>query len=834
MARPPLAARLVGGAFQELSLSGASFGPTDRFGDVAAIPGTSDAFATVVPFADRHSVQQQGDGGADRGRRDGPPPHACRPPARAAAAPRGSPAPRPTTAGWPPGPAGSSTTATARRCRSTPTPPSQGTIDVPAQRVGRTVHPRRRCPPTTRSSSPRRRSNVEKTPKATQTARAPPAAAAEAGALAPARACVLTVSFTVTRRARVQLLAKRGGRIVARTPRRVFCPRPPRAEPAPQPRALPDEPHLQDQGGQAVSGPALARRHARRRGVCRPLARRRWWRADRRRREDRRRPPPPVGPLPLLGSGRLRNDPDGSGARGGPGEAWGYRAAATLGRQASAVGSRQLRLRAAVRPHSPQPAAARLPALHRRRRLAGLRHAGRPERAIPTAGRPRTGSRRGSRRAGGGVLVGRDSSRPSDDQVGRARPRSGRQLARAGRTAARTCCCRPKRAAGRGAGGRPRLRRDRRRRLRRRRATPASSSLRRAAPSPTAIIHFDGSDWSREPSRSPRRLGVEVPHPRDRRHRARQRLGDRRSRTSRSAAPWSCSSGPSRRRAAPGLGRARPRRDAVRRPRHARRRGSPELAPIGGAAQPLTVTPDGVWIDLTATIDGARHDVDPLLRHRRRRGHRLLVRRARSATLRSASKLSRQRGYRSFAWPGQRVRHPHRHQPARPGRRRGHQPRHLSALRRRAVRADAGRRRELPRQRGLRQRRQRLAGGTGRDLGEVGAAGRLRPWPISAAGSADRRHRARRGRRRARSALGRSRSGSTASVARYIPGRGWQREFLLSSSGARQQGDPARRRLAGTDARATPSATSARCGSGTPTTASGSPTRGSRSASKAT
>jgi hypothetical protein len=54
--RPPLVARLVGGSFQELSLSGASFGPTDRFGDVAALPGTGAAWATVVPFGERRST----------------------------------------------------------------------------------------------------------------------------------------------------------------------------------------------------------------------------------------------------------------------------------------------------------------------------------------------------------------------------------------------------------------------------------------------------------------------------------------------------------------------------------------------------------------------------------------------------------------------------------------------------------------------------------------------------------------------------------------------------------------------------------------------------------
>ncbi len=70
VARRPLAVRLIGGEFVEVPLSGATFGPTDRLGDVAAMPGSEVAIATVVPFADRHSVQRQGDRGGDRARRD--------------------------------------------------------------------------------------------------------------------------------------------------------------------------------------------------------------------------------------------------------------------------------------------------------------------------------------------------------------------------------------------------------------------------------------------------------------------------------------------------------------------------------------------------------------------------------------------------------------------------------------------------------------------------------------------------------------------------------------------------------------------------------------------
>ena len=115
------------------------------------------ALATVVPFAERAQRQQQGDGGADRaptattttdrlpaGRR------------RAAAAPRGSPARRRTTAGWSPGPAGSSTTPTARRCRSTPTRPSRArSSSAPTRRPSSSSPTARRS--TTRSSSRRRR-----------------------------------------------------------------------------------------------------------------------------------------------------------------------------------------------------------------------------------------------------------------------------------------------------------------------------------------------------------------------------------------------------------------------------------------------------------------------------------------------------------------------------------------------------------------------------------------------------------------------------------------------------------------------------------------------------
>lgn len=54
--RQPLAARLGPSGFAELPLSGGPFGLTERFTDVAAVPGTSSAWVTVVPYADRRNA----------------------------------------------------------------------------------------------------------------------------------------------------------------------------------------------------------------------------------------------------------------------------------------------------------------------------------------------------------------------------------------------------------------------------------------------------------------------------------------------------------------------------------------------------------------------------------------------------------------------------------------------------------------------------------------------------------------------------------------------------------------------------------------------------------
>jgi len=56
VARPPLAARLSGGVFEELTLTGATFSASQRFADVAAVPGTDRAMAAVVNYPERRSV----------------------------------------------------------------------------------------------------------------------------------------------------------------------------------------------------------------------------------------------------------------------------------------------------------------------------------------------------------------------------------------------------------------------------------------------------------------------------------------------------------------------------------------------------------------------------------------------------------------------------------------------------------------------------------------------------------------------------------------------------------------------------------------------------------
>ena len=220
VARPPLAARLVGGAFQELSLSGASFGPTDRLGDVAAIPGTGEAMATVVPFAERRSINSkatvariEADGTTTLARL--PAAGAGRGSAARISCPTASECWMVTWAGW-----------LFHYSDGTPLPRDtdpafQGTIEFRPNESAEQFVPDRLPVDDSQLFAP---PPLELTPNAVKAAkvrRLPPLLQRVRSHLNGLR---LTVSFTLTRRARVQLLAKRGGQTVASSPRETFAP----------------------------------------------------------------------------------------------------------------------------------------------------------------------------------------------------------------------------------------------------------------------------------------------------------------------------------------------------------------------------------------------------------------------------------------------------------------------------------------------------------------------------------------------------------------------------------------------------------------------------------
>lgn len=221
VARPPLAARLVGGAFEEIVPSGASFGPADRFGDVAAIPGSADAMATVVTFAERRAtnskaiVARLSPSGTTTTTR-----------LPAAGAGRGSaarvacPAPEEcwlvTWAGW------LFHYSDGGVLPEDTDPVFQGTIEFRPNEAAEQFIPDK--PPVDDSqlfAPPELEQNPIAEPPKAKVRRLPPLLRNVRSKLEGLR---LTVSFTVTRKAKVALLAKKGNRTVARTPRRTFAP----------------------------------------------------------------------------------------------------------------------------------------------------------------------------------------------------------------------------------------------------------------------------------------------------------------------------------------------------------------------------------------------------------------------------------------------------------------------------------------------------------------------------------------------------------------------------------------------------------------------------------
>ncbi len=209
--------------------------------------------------------------------------------------------------------------------------------------------------------------------------------------------------------------------------------------------------------------------------------------------------------------------------------------------------------------------------------------------------------------------------------------------------------------------------------------------------------------------------------------------------------------------------------------------GIAEVEPIGGAAQPLTVTADGAWIDMSAEIGGADLDVTVFYD----RGDGAVTGAWCDATPCGAGrlgvKLSRQLGYRSFAWAGGDFGTRVITNPLDPG---GGEDSNRGTYLRFADGVFA-----------------RMPGGganfrpsgafasidSGWIEGPVEVSGktppaRLQPWPVAArAPLADVTGAP--GVASGATGSGALAVGADGTVLRYEPGRGWQREFLLSSGG---------------------------------------------------
>lgn len=487
---------------------------------------------------------------------------------------------------------------------------------------------------------------------------------------------------------------------------------------------------------------------------------------------------PGVGPLPLLGTADPAANLMGAAAAGEPGEAWAYRQL-PLAVGAAAVGSRQIAFGPPLEPGNPRP------------QLAFLRHTDGNgwqvfETPVDLAGNPYRGpvpnplSARITRE-GGGVLVGRDPTRPTSEQLVVLHhdpggpwkvlkappptvllPAEGEKPAEA--LAGELGSGQIANAAFDDAGGRTSLF-----------FAPVGRGVA------DGIVRFDGasSEWTREAVKVPlgseakfQVLAIDATGPGNAWAIAAAADSLNRSfvlleRTSTPEGPlW----------VERGLGAAK---FADRETPALEVSG---LAPIGGAAQPLTVTADGVWVDLSATVAGLATDITVFyeIGSGAVTGSWCDAEALCGAPL--GVKLSRQIGYRSFAWPGSGAGSRIVTNPLDVG---GGEESNRGTY----LRLSGGSFERLP-----------GAGGNFRAGGafyndssgwldgpvEVSAKAppnRLHPWPVSlrapltaattAPGTAP-------------GALSSAALavGADGGVARYVPGRGWQREFLLSSSGA--------------------------------------------------
>lgn len=221
VARPPLAARLVGSAFQEVELGDGDFGPADRLGDVAAIPDSDEALATVVPFADRRSINSKAT--VARIKPDGtttvarlPAAGAGRGSAARVACPSANECWLVTWAGW------IFRYSDGGSLPLDTDPAFQGTIEFrPNESAEQFIPDRLPVDDSQLFAPPELERNPIAPPRGGKVRRLPPLLTKVRSHL---QGLVLEVSFTVTRRATVRLLAKRGGLTVASTPRRTFAP----------------------------------------------------------------------------------------------------------------------------------------------------------------------------------------------------------------------------------------------------------------------------------------------------------------------------------------------------------------------------------------------------------------------------------------------------------------------------------------------------------------------------------------------------------------------------------------------------------------------------------
>ncbi len=485
-------------------------------------------------------------------------------------------------------------------------------------------------------------------------------------------------------------------------------------------------------------------------------------------------PPPGVGPLPLLGPADVATTLMGASPGGEPGEAWGYRQL-PLAVGDVRVGAREIPFGPVLNPAQPEP------------QLAFLRHTDANgwqvfDTPVDEAGAPYRGpipNRLSARitQGGGGVLVGRDLRRPAGEQLVVLHHEPGGKW--------RALPAPPPEVLLPAEGEAPRETLAGEQGL----GTIALAAFDEAGRTgllfgPTGrsaadgIVHFDGQEWKREPVTIP--VGSET----DFHILAIDATG--------LGNAWAIA------RANPALGRSvvllertstatgplwveRPLAGTPFADRDEPVQGIAGAAPIGGAAQPLTVIADGVWIDLTATIEGIEQDATLFYDSR-----------ADSVTGSwcdagpcagpLGAKLSRQGGYRSFAWPGGEFGTRVITNPLLPG---GSESSNMGTYLRFADGAFV----RMPGGGGNFRASGAFAGlDSGWLEGPVEISGktaplRLRSWPVSirapladVAGAP--------GVPRGGLGSGALAVGADGSVVRYEPGRGWQREFLLSSSGS--------------------------------------------------